>query len=557
MAIKKFNTTLLQTLNGIDTYTFDHICHSSSVATRYAESSTIEVNINGQFAFGGAVKSITSKNSGFIQSIVCESAVAKVRDTDLQEDYQRGLSKVSKLLQDISPSGVKIKYTSAIDPPITYAFRSGSVLTHLNTMCAMNGLNWRGKALSATEVEITISDRGQENPDVLELEENVNIFNLTLDKSLFKKYTKVTAIGVENEVAGYTCTASLQTATYFILDCDDGELGEDEVPVVGYEYEYLYPSSKYKRVIISYGAELKGWDLNTHIYLNSEAIKFSSKSGNTLLGCERSQWNTLAQDHHVFGDCCALANLLSITMPNGVTPASISPPTTLFRIGSEIVQVTDVTPSALILATVDATTWFQQGRGVYYNTDYETWCSDVENIYPHKRGTPITPYYTDAASYDPEGSDDDVLAVTVHGKGIITKDGIDKLAWGALTNLQNGILSGKCTYKAGDFGDANITVGQAVRITTASTKTSTMTTIVPATTYDALIYSIRRKQNSLMEIEFGNVIPEIMNLLKSGEYALQAAVRKTPKFDTNSLQSISVTGKTARKFNGELQRLRW
>jgi hypothetical protein len=60
-----------------------------------------------------------------------------------------------------------------------------------------------------------------------------------------------------------------------------------------------------------------------------------------------------------------------------------------------------------------------------------------------------------------------------------------------------------------------------------------------------------------MEIEFGNVIPEIMNLLKSGEYALQAAVRKSPKFDTNSLQTISVTGKTARKFNGDVVELRW
>lgn len=556
MALKKFNATLVQTLNGIDTYAFDHVCHTASVATRYGESATIEINVNGQFAFGGTVKTVTSKKSGFVQSILCESPLAKLRDHDLQEESSRGLSKVSKLLADVVPAGISIRYTATIDPPITYAFRSGSVLTHLNTMCALNGLNWRGKTSTATEMEITISDRGEENPDVLELIENVNIFNLSLDKSMFKKYTKVTAIGVENEISGYTCTASLQTPTYFILDSDDGELGEDEVPVVGYEYEYLYPSARYSRIIISYGAELKGWDLNDHIYINSEAVRFSSKSGNTLLGCQRSQWNTLAEDHHVIGDCCALARTLSITMPNGVTPASISPATTLFRIGSEIVQATEVTGTALLLATVNATTWIQEGRGLFYDTENLMWRSDVENIYPHKRGTPITPYYTDTASYDPESSDE-VLAVTVHGKGIITKDGIDKLAWGVLTNLQNGILSGKCTYKAGDFGDTNITVGQKMRITTASAKTSATSIISPATTYDALIYSITRKQNKLMEIEFGNVIPEVLNMLKSGEYALQAAVRKTPAFDTKSVQTLSVTGKTARRYNGSVVELRW
>jgi hypothetical protein len=545
MALKKFNATLVQTLNGIDTYSFDHVCASAETASRYVEAATIAVNINGVLAFAGSVKSTSVKNTGFIKSVTAESAMAVARDQDLEEATPRGLTRTSVLLQDVAPSSVTINYLASVDPPVKYAFRSGSILTHLNTICAMNGLNWRGGAISPTESVITISDRGDIAADIPVFIENVDIFNLTIDKSLFKQPTKVTAVGVEEEVSGYICTADLiQTATRLILDCDDGELYDDEIPVPGEHYEYMSDIKQYGRLLLDHGAELSGWETNSHFLLNNECMAYSSKSGNTLLGITREVYGTMCLDTHIHGDACALFDRLRYTLPTGVSTFNISPATTLFKIGSEIIQVASIGSTYLELSTIDPNTGFMIGRGLALDSGSGNWITDPSLVYPHKRGTPIIPYYPNSDAEAPAS----MLSVTIHGKGIVSKDGIDKLAWGALTNLQNGILSGKFTYKAGDFGDKSIGVGQWITIQTATTKTGPASTniVTPATTYDALIYSITRTQNKLLTVEFGNVIPEIMTLLKSGEYAMQAAIRKQPVQKTTETYDSSLSGKVAK-----------
>lgn len=556
MALKKFNAKLTQVLNGVDTYTFSHVCSSASVASRYAEGATISVEANGVFCFGGHIKSTNSERAGFIKHVSAESHLSTARDQDLQETRVRNPTKTSVLLQDIAPEGVNINYVAEIDPPIKYALRSGSILTHLNTMCAMNSLNWRSECVSATQTTITISDTGAIAPDVPVFVEHVDAFNLKIDKSLFKQPTRVTAIGVEPEVAGYTCVADLITATsYFLLDSDDGEVYDDEIPMPGDTYEYLSDTKRVGRFLLDYGADLKGWEVNTHFLVNGECISYTSKSGNTLLGIKRNQWGLECIEQHFNGDTCALMEKLQYVPKYGVS-TTISPATDLFKIGSEIIRIVSADTTCLTLATIDPNTMDLIGRGLKYDKEFATWVGDPDLIYSHKRGTPIVPYYPDRIDEQVAST----LAVTIHGKGVINKDGIDKLAWGALTNLQNGILSGGFTYRAGDFGDTSIKVGQRIQIQTAPTKTGSASgnVIVPATSYDALIYSITREQNKLIHVEFGNVVPEVLTLLKSGEYAMQAAIRKQETPKTIDTINSSLSGKVAQSTRtGKVTRLVW
>ncbi len=554
MGLKRFDAVLTQTLNGIDTYTFKHVVNSASVATRYAEGTTMSLNINGMLAFGGTIKATEVQRSGFIKSITAESVIHKLRDTDLQQEDPHGLSRIDKLTATLMPEGITIEYNVPDGqnlPMLEYAFRSGSIITHLNTLCAMNGFNWRSKTVSATEAIIRVSTVDPVQ-DPLVVTENVDVFNLKVDKSLFKQYTKVTAVGVENEISGYTCTASYESPVRYALDCDDGEVGDDEILIPNSEYQYLTNFGRYQRIDIRYGSDLKGWGDNTHVLINGEILSFSSKSGSVLLGVERNQWGTAAIEDHLYGDPVCLVNKLAL-LPL-TTSTDIQPPTTLFKIGTEIVQGT-IEGAALILATVNATTLIYEGRGLAYDEFDGSFAYSDGLQYAHKRGTVVIPYYPNGEN---ASAAEKILDVTVHGKGIVTKDGIDKLAWGVLNNLQNGILSGSCTYKSGDFGDINIGVGQKMFITTASVQTSTATSIVPATEYETIIYSITRKQNKLLEIEFGNVVPEVLNLLKSGEYALQAAIRKTPVYESKPADGVSISGKLVSYNNGKNKlRVNW
>lgn len=539
MALKTFDASLVQVLNGVDTYSFKVLSTSSEVATTIVENRPISVRANGMLAFGGSIKEISSQKNGLIKTVLAETPFAKVRDTTVSEEYARGMTKTSTLMREICTEGVRINYLASVDPPIKYAFRNGTIISHINTLCSLSGLNWRNETVSATSCIITISNSGDIASDVPVFVENKDIFNLTLDTSLFKKYTKVTVIGVEKEVAGHTCTASLQSATHLILDCDDGEVGNEEVLPPGVTYSYLSPANTYKRVLLDYGAQLKGWDGTGYALIGSEVIKYSSKSGNTLLGVEREVWSTCAADTYVRGDPVVHADYLYVKFPPGVT-AFVDPATTLFKIGAEIIKAETVDSSRIKLATISAADGYQEGRGLEFNSDMRRWITNPLNIYSHKHGTPIVPIYPHLDYTEPAST----LAVTIHGQGIVTKDGIDKLAYGVLTNIQNGILSGKFTYSAGDFSDISIGVGQKCIIKTATVKTGRSNIISPATEYEVLIYSMTRRQNKLMEVEFGNVTPETIAMLKSGEYALQAAVKKHEKFKETDLSYVSVSGKT-------------
>lgn len=539
MALKTFDASLVQVLNGVDTYSFKVLSTSSEVATTIVENRPISIKANGMLAFGGSIKEISSQKNGLIKTVLAETPFAKVRDTTVSEEYARGMTKTSILMREICPDGVHINYLAPVDPPVKYAFRNGTIISHINTLCSLNGLNWRNETISATSCIITISNSGDIASDVPVFVENKDIFNLTLDTSLFKKYTKVTVIGVEKEVAGHTCTASLQGATHLILDCDDGEVGYEEILHPDLEYAYLSSVNRYRRVLLDYGAELKGWEGTEYAQIGSEIIKYSSKSGNTLLGVERAAWNSWVNDTHVPGDPVVHADKLYVKLPAGVTTFT-DPGTNLYKIGNEIIKANGVTSSVLVLATVSATDWYQEGRGLEFNSDMKRWVTNPLNIYSHKHGTPIVPIYSHLDYTEPAST----LAVTIHGQGIVTKDGIDKLAYGVLTNIQNGILSGKFTYSAGDFSDISIGVGQKCIIQTATVKTGPTNIVSPATEYEVLIYSMTRRQNKLMEVEFGNVTPETIAMLKSGEYALQAAVKKHEKFKETDLSSISISGKT-------------
>lgn len=548
MALKKFNATHTQILNGVDTYAFSMVCASTGIASKYVEGATVAIKSFEGLAFAGSIKKTDTMRSGYVREVLAESPVSIIRDLDVCEASARGLTRLSDLLVELCPPQITIKFLSSEDPAIRYAFRSGSIITHLNTLCSMCGMNWRSRVLSATSAEIVIS-KVEPTKDTPELVENVDIFNLKIDKSLFKKYTQVTAVGVEPEVAGYTCTASLTSATYFILDSDDGEIGLSEIPPPGHIYEYLYPIVAQSRIDLQWGANLKGWDVNAHALINGEIISYTSKSGTSLFGVQRAQYNMPSNKTHIIGDDCMLVDQINLVVPTGQSGA-INPATTLFKIGSEIVQG-NISGTALELATIAPNSMFYIGRGLEYSETASAYIYNQNNAYSHKCGSVVMPYYESARP--PE----DVVAVTIHGKGIINKDGIDKLAWGALLNVQNGILSGSCTYKAGDFFDGSIAVGTNVQITTATTRTGPASVITPATTYDCIIYSITKKQNSLMQIEFGNVIPEIMNLLKSGEYAMQAAIRKTKPIKETKITDVSPTGTTAVMSSGDIVKIRW
>lgn len=555
MTLKKFNAKLINTLNGVDTYSFDHVVNTASVATAIVEGADIQVKSSGNTVFKGQVKSIADTRSGYIRSVVSESPMAIARDTDMAEENKRGLTKLSTLLAAVLPEGFTVEIKGTKDPLIEYAFRSGSILSHLNTLCSMCGFNWRSELLTATTAHIIVSDDGAYSLDQLDLVENVDIFKLKIDKSLFKQYTQVTAVGVEPEVSGYTAVASLNEfildgttypATFFLLDSDDGEIDNDEVPVEGYTYSYVSPAVSYNRLDLRYGADLKGWESNHMCLVNGEFIAYSSKAGQSLMGIQRAQWGSVSQTSHIHGDPCVLVNNLAIASAGSPV---IQPATTLFKLGSEIISG-EFTGNMLELATVDPQSLFYLGRGLEYS-EFSGWVGNPEKVYAHKRGSVITPYYPDAQQVCQTATH---LAITVHGKGIVTKDGLDRLAWGILRNTQNGILSGSGTFKSADFFDIGIAVGQKIRITTASTSAGA-NVIAPATTYECLIYSITRAQNSLMTIEFGNVIPEVLHMIKSGEYALQAAVRKTKDSDAKTIESIGVTGAYVKHSNGKIAKL--
>ncbi len=104
-------------------------------------------------------------------------------------------------------------------------------------------------------------------------------------------------------------------------------------------------------------------------------------------------------------------------------------------------------------------------------------------------------------------------------------------------------MSGSFTYKSSDFFDKDITVGKRFTLQTATKD------IEPASTYDVMIYSIKREQNKLMTVEFGNIAPEVLQLIKSGEYALQAAVRKDSVSTSKDVDLISIGGALALESN--------
>lgn len=557
MAVKitPFNTSIKQTLNGIDTCSFKHVCNATGAATRFKENATVNLSLSGNLAFAGTVKKCESERSGRIKSITAESPLAVLRDTDLQETDARELSSVSSLLDSIMPDNITIKYNLTKNPLLQYAFRSGSIITHLNTICSLAKLNWRSSTVTATTCEIVISEDGETPKDAIELVENKDIFKLKLDKSLYKKYTHITAIGVEQEVSGYCCTASIQFEgmPYFFLDCDDGEVYEDEILPDGDTYEYMTPLKLYRRFDLEYGWQLKGWDgQNTVFKVNNEFMSFGYKAGSSLMNIERGYWNSVVSEAHVKSETCALVNQL-LLQPSTFT----IPSTTFFKIGSEIVRGT-MSASSIELATINATTGTYEGRGQEYFVSSNPlipsgWRHNPKEMYSHKQGSVVVPYYPDL---DPASAGPS-LAVTIHGKGVTTKDGIDKLAWGTLLNIQNGILSGSCLFKAADFYDSGVAVGNRIRITTASSMTGPNSVIEPATTYDVLIYSITKNQNSLIEIEFGNVIPEVLQMLKSGEYALQAAVRKSAPLAKEQITDLSVSGRMGKTSNDKLVRLVW
>jgi hypothetical protein len=60
-----------------------------------------------------------------------------------------------------------------------------------------------------------------------------------------------------------------------------------------------------------------------------------------------------------------------------------------------------------------------------------------------------------------------------------------------------------------------------------------------------------------MTIEFGNVIPEVLNMLKSGEYALQAALRKQGTTETEEIKTLSMSGKLAKTTLDRDVRINW
>lgn len=555
MTLKPFQMEMTQTLNGIDTFRFNHILTSTESATKTQEGATISVEVDGVAKFNGVVKTVETKYAGKMRSVLVESNVAQMRDTDLAESSARPMTSTKNLLTSILPEGFKLTFLPERNPNIIYAFKSGSIITHFNTICAANGFNWRTRVDPATtDVEIVVAEAGEVSSDVIEMRENVDLFNLKIDTSLFKKYTQVTAIGVEEEVSGYTCVASLNTATYYLLDCDDGELFGDELLPQQDPLSFITGTRAFD---LQYGYDLKGWGgSNDVVRINNEFIRIDYKAGSRVFVGERGVWWSADSSTHSYGDPVVLTQSLMVTIPEGQSPTA-DPATTMFKIGSEIIKG-DFVGSAITLATVSATTGLYEGRGLELNTfgTELVWSCRTENVYAHKRGTVVVPYFPDSNP----ASDQQTLACVIHGKGIVTKDGIDKLAWGVLRNIQNGIVSAIGTYKAGDFFNQNITVGAKARIITATVSmgaTSTASVVVPATTYDLIIYSIKRKQNSLIEIEFGNVDGEIMQMLKSGEYALQAALRKTLPPKSESLGNISLKGTVFTSSTGARRRIKW
>jgi hypothetical protein len=568
MTLKKFNATLTQTLNGIDTYSFSHVCTSTEVATRFTEGATLLLKVNGVLAFGGTVKTTEKVKSGYVKEVLVESPLAKVRDESLEETSVRGHTTLKNLITSVLPDGFTLEYLPSRNPVYKYAFRSGSVLTHLNTLCAMSGMNWRGALLTATTGTIVVSEGGETNRDRISLVENTDLYNLKIETSLFKQYTQVTALGVEKEVSGYSCVASLPaTIPYALLDCDDSELYDEELlPEGSGLYPFTIPG-RYNKFSIQDAGQVKGWDgsSNNVVKINDEFIKFSYLSGSNVMGLTRGHWDHSAISSHVKDDGVLLTQRLYIKAPvecaGATTSSQFSPATDLFKIGTEIVRIAapiDAFPFSagsayLDLATISATTGLYEGRGQVYDEDFGEFAYVRDTAYPHKQGCVITPYYPGVDF----NTATQTLAVTIHGKGVVTKDGIDRLAWGTLKNIQNGIVSGSGTYKAGDFYDKSIAVGQKMYVTTASVMTGSTNVLIPATTVEVILYSIKREQNRPMTIEFGNVIPEVLNMLKSGEYALQAALRKQGTTETEEIKTLSMSGKLAKTTLDRDVRINW
>ena len=560
-----FNYNYKQMLNGVDTVTFDHIVATIGDSNRFTEGATNLLVVNGTARLFGNIKDKNVKQSQKLESITIESALAKLRDTETSSPDALRISPALDVMNCILPvkptddggtvPEFKIEYNATINPRISYAVRSGSILTHLNTICAMSGLNWRYKCDPATEgvdevdrsiIVVTdgVVDAIKDRPVWVE---NKDIFQLTLDTSLYKKYNQVNVIGVEKEISGYTCTASLKSPTFFYMDCDDGTLGEDEIIPANDPHTFLTNVGALDRIWIQDMKYTDGWEKN-HIFLvDDEFIGYEdvyvnsrNKENQGVKGITRAQWFSSGNTPHVYGAGCLITQGIHIKPADTTKPITISPATTLFRIGSEVIRIKSFaegfTQTQLHLATV-ATTGNHNylGRGQLESP-----------MYSHRKGAIIQPYYTPESAYPAthfmsasEAQYDQTLQITIHGKGITTQDGIDKLAWGVLLNIQNGILSGSGTFKSSDFYSPELQVGKLITIEPANRIGE------PATSYDMMIYSITRKQNSLLTVEFGNVAPEVLHMLKSGDYALQAAIRKDDALTSVSVGTVSLGGTLA------------
>lgn len=553
-----FNYSLYEVLNGINTFKFDRLVASLDDIDKYLEGATHAVKMDGSVKLYGIVKERSAKESQKIETITMESILCLLRDTETSSADPYPLMRANTLIAEILPHNEDgserywYEYNATRAPLIRYATRSGSILTHLNTIAAMSGLNWRYECSPATTAtapewsKIIVSDGETDSlEDTLILKENVDLFHVTLDRSLYKKYSQVNVIGVEKEISGYITTASLLTDmedvsgasindTYFYLDCDDALLAEEEIIPANDPHDFLTHIGESDCIWMQKMVDVVGWGNNDVFLVDDEFIKYentynhgSESPDQGVSGISREQWYSIGNTPHIYGTDCLITQKMAISpASSGETITSqISPATDYFKIGAEIICADSISDSQIELATVDPSSKEYLGRGVYDSP-----------MYAHTRGAIIQPYYPDSYSVATQYK---TLQVTLHGKGIVTKDGCDKLAWGVLTNIQNGILSGSGTYRATDFFDNDITVGKKFTLETA-TRTNE-----PATSYDLMIYSIKRSQNRLMEIEFGNVSPEILHMLKSGDYALQAAVRKDDVNTRKDVQLVSIGGALA------------
>lgn len=554
-----FNCSLYESLNGVNTFRFNRVVASSSDEGKFTEGATRVVLVDKSVKLYGVVKETSMSMSSRIESVTLESILCLLRDTVVTNQDEMPIMRANELIYALlpkNPDGSELfwfEYNATRNPLIRYAFRSGSILTHLNTIASMSGLNWRYECEPATTAylnqwaKIIVSDGiidALEDP--LILVENKDIFRLKLDRSLYKQYSSVTVIGVEKEISGYTTTASflidMETQdkepiknAYFYLDCDDAILGEEEILPPSDPHMYLTHLGDSDCIWLQSMRNVVGWGVNDTFRVNNEFIGYENTyslgdANGGVTGITREKWFSSADTPHLYGQPCLITQTMPIikALDTGIL-SNISPATKYFKIGSEIIQAKEITETSIKLATVNPESREYLGRG-----------QENTRAYAHWRGAVIQPYYPNMVSTATQYKS---IEVTIHAKGIISEDGCDKLAWGVLTNIQNGILSGSFTYKSSDFFDKDITVGKRFTLQTATKD------IEPASTYDVMIYSIKREQNKLMTVEFGNIAPEVLQLIKSGEYALQAAVRKDSVSTSKDVDLISIGGALALESN--------